>query len=96
MTGRTQSKSKVSRKTVSPRKTREAADGAGEPITPPSDGNKQLELRIKKSEAERDQLAEELASAREEIAQLKAKHTQAVNQIDWVLDSLHNIVDDKL
>ncbi len=43
--------------------------------------------------AERDRLKIELEAANAQIALLKERHTQVVNQIDWVLDSLHNIVE---
>jgi hypothetical protein len=45
-------------------------------------------------ERERDALKEELRQAREEIAQLKQQRDQVVNHIDWVIDSLHNLVED--
>lgn len=45
--------------------------------------------------AERDALASQLSAAKTEIALLKDRHTQVINQIDWVLDSLHTISDDE-
>ena len=32
-----------------------------------------------------------LAEAHARIAELEAKHTEVVNRIDWVIDSLHNL-----
>lgn len=47
--------------------------------------------RLSGLERERDQLAIELQSARLRIAELERLHDLAVNRIDWVLDSLHNL-----
>lgn len=36
-------------------------------------------------------LKAELAAARARIAELEQKHTEIINRIDWVIDSLHNL-----
>lgn len=47
--------------------------------------------RLSGLERERDELASQLQSARQRIAELERLHDLAVNRIDWVLDSLHNL-----
>ncbi len=54
-----------------------------------------LEAKFKVLQKERDALKKELAAANERIGQLEAQHTDAVNRIDWVIDSLHNLLEDK-
>jgi predicted nucleic acid-binding Zn-ribbon protein len=49
--------------------------------------------RIKTLEAERDRLKSELVEAEERIGRLEESRTEAVNRIDWVLDSLHNVLE---
>ncbi len=40
---------------------------------------------------ENARLKAELAEARARVAQLEQEHTEIVNRIDWVIDSLHNL-----
>ena len=40
-------------------------------------------------------LASELTAAREHIAELERKHSEIVNRIDWVIDSLHNLTEER-
>lgn len=40
---------------------------------------------------ENARLKAELAQAQARIAELEQKHTEIVNRIDWVIDSLHNL-----
>jgi hypothetical protein len=49
--------------------------------------------RIKTLEAERDRLKSDLVEAEERIGRLEESRTEAVNRIDWVLDSLHNVLE---
>jgi uncharacterized small protein (DUF1192 family) len=49
--------------------------------------------RIKALETERDRLKAELAEAEARIGRLEESRTEAVNRIDWVLDSLHNVLE---
>lgn len=52
-----------------------------------------LEERATALERERDQLKAELAAARAEIARLEGQRKDVANRIDWLIDSLHNIVE---
>jgi chromosome segregation ATPase len=54
-----------------------------------------LEGRMAELKRERDALAQELTAARQLITALEAARTQAVNRIDWVLDSLQSLTEDK-
>jgi len=49
--------------------------------------------RIKTLERERDRLKVQLAEAKERIARLEESRAEAVNRIDWVIDSLHNVLE---
>ncbi len=49
--------------------------------------------RIKTLEKECERLEAQLADAEARIARLEASRAEAVNRIDWVLDSLHNVLD---
>ena len=40
-------------------------------------------------------LTAELTAAHERIAELERKHSEIVNRIDWVIDSLHNLTDER-
>lgn len=40
-------------------------------------------------------LQAELAAARARIAELEAKHAEIINRIDWVIDSLHNLAEER-
>lgn len=47
--------------------------------------------RIAELEAERNRLSEELDAAKAKIRVLEQARDQAVNHIDWVIDSLHSL-----
>jgi hypothetical protein len=49
--------------------------------------------RAKQLERECDRLKEQLAEAHERIARLEQSRAEAVNRIDWVIDSLHNVLE---
>jgi chromosome segregation ATPase len=49
--------------------------------------------RIKTLERENTRLTAQLEEARERIARLEQSRTEAVNRIDWAIDSLHNILE---
>jgi uncharacterized coiled-coil DUF342 family protein len=49
--------------------------------------------RIKALEAERDRLKGDLTEAEERIGRLEESRNEAVNRIDWVIDSLHNVLE---
>ena len=45
-------------------------------------------------ERERDALRAELEVAQARIAELEKAREQVLNRIDWVIDSLHNLIED--
>lgn len=49
--------------------------------------------RIAELEAEAARLTAEVARMSAEIARLQQTHELVVNRIDWVIDSLHNLID---
>ena len=49
--------------------------------------------RVKALERERDRLKTQLAEAEARIARLEESRAEAVNRIDWVIDSLHNALE---
>jgi uncharacterized coiled-coil DUF342 family protein len=49
--------------------------------------------RIKALEAERDRLKSQLSEAEERIGRLEESRSETVNRIDWVIDSLHNVLE---
>jgi len=49
--------------------------------------------RIRSLERERDRLKAQLKEAEARIARLEESRTEAVNRIDWVIDSLHNVLE---
>ncbi len=49
--------------------------------------------RIKALEAERDRLKNQLTEAEERIGRLEESRNETVNRIDWVIDSLHNVLE---
>lgn len=59
----------------------------------PSPSDSALRAQLNAVRGERDALRERLREAEATIAALESRQSQAVNRIDWVLDSLHNVVD---
>ena len=49
--------------------------------------------RLAALERERDALRAELEAARQRIAALEAQRNQAVDRIDWVIDSLQHVIE---
>lgn len=49
--------------------------------------------RIKTLEAEADRLRSQLSEAQERIGRLEESRNETVNRIDWVIDSLHNVLE---
>jgi phage shock protein A len=76
-----------------PRKgKRPPARRAGErPIASFDSADRQVQ-RIKSLERECERLKGQLAEANERIAALEQRRAEAVNRIDWVIDSLHNVL----
>jgi uncharacterized protein (DUF3084 family) len=58
-----------------------------------ADPARRLESRIKALETERDQLKAELDVAVARARTLEDAHKQALNRIEWVIDSLQNALD---
>jgi sugar-specific transcriptional regulator TrmB len=54
-----------------------------------------LEARVLELKRERDELADKLAAATAEIATLDSSRVEAINRIDWVLDSLQTVLQEK-
>lgn len=54
---------------------------------------KQLESEARALKKQRDELRHELMAAKQRIAELQAINEDAVNRIDWVLDSLHSLLE---
>ncbi len=48
---------------------------------------------IRTLERERDRLKAQLQEAQERLARLEESRAEAVNRIDWVIDSLHNVLE---
>ena len=49
--------------------------------------------RLEALERERDQLKVKLADAEALVAKLQQARDEAVNRIDWAIDSLHNLLE---
>ena len=73
---------------ASARPPKQTAESAA-PLDAPS-----LLARVIRLESERDRLQAELATATARIQALEESREQVVNRIDWVIDSLRNLVDD--
>ena len=58
-----------------------------------SDSSEQSSSRIKALERDCDRLRTQLEEAQERIARLEEGRSETVNRIDWVLDSLHNVLE---
>lgn len=69
--------------------------GKTAPARPAGEGETARNPRIAALEQERDRLAAELAAAKARIAKLEEARSQVVNRIDWVIDSLHNLIEDE-
>jgi chromosome segregation ATPase len=78
---------RASRKSKRPAPRRAVSRGvSAEPAERPAS-------RVKSLERERDHLKAQLKEAEERIARLEESRTDAVNRIDWVIDSLHNVLE---
>lgn len=72
---------------------RPAARRAGERPVAAFDSADRHGQRIKSLERECERLKTQLAEANERIAALEQRRAEAVNRIDWVIDSLHNVLE---
>lgn len=78
-----------------PKKAKRAAPRKAAAKSDLSSAVERLEAKITALQSERDTLNSELKEARARIAELEAANKDAVNRIDWVIDSLHNILEEK-
>jgi hypothetical protein len=60
---------------------------------PSSDSPERSASYIKALERERDRLKAQLQETKERLARLEESRTEVVNRIDWVIDSLHNVLE---
>jgi chromosome segregation ATPase len=74
-------------------KAKRGAARPKETIAGLTEAMQRLEARAKALERERDGLKAEIEAARARIATLEESRSQVVNRIDWVIDSLHTLVD---
>jgi phage shock protein A len=82
---------RASRKSKRPVPRHGSAGGsAGAPVT---DLAQSTASRIKTLERENTRLQQQLEEANERVARLEESRSEAVNRIDWVIDSLHNILE---
>lgn len=72
---------------------RTASSKAGKPAKPQV-SLAQIEREMQALKSERDDLKTELTAAKQRISELEAINEDAVNRIDWVLDSLHSLVEE--
>jgi predicted RNase H-like nuclease (RuvC/YqgF family) len=72
---------------------RPAARRAGERTVATFDSADRQGQRIKSLERECERLKAQLSEANERIAALDQRRAEAVTRIDWVLDSLHNVLE---
>lgn len=75
--------------TKGPSRLAKQAASSGLPLDAPS-----LMARVLKLENERDRLELELSNALSRIRLLEESREQVVNRIDWVIDSLRNLIDE--
>jgi hypothetical protein len=73
---------------ASPRPAKQKAESAA-----PLDASSLL-ARVIRLESERDRLQADLARATSRIQALEESREQVVNRIDWVIDSLRNLIDE--
>ncbi|KAB2940089.1 MAG: hypothetical protein K8F92_01315 [Hyphomicrobium sp.] len=59
----------------------------------PAEAKLDAGARLEALERERDQLKAQLADAQALIAKLEQARDEAVNRIDWTIDSLHNVLE---
>lgn len=77
---------------VTRKSKRPAARRAGERPAALDSADRQGQ-RIKSLERECERLKAQLAEANERIAAFEQRRAEAVNRIDWVIDSLHNVLE---
>lgn len=73
--------------------TKRAAASKPRRPTKPMVDLEQLEREVMALKKERDDLRGELMAAKQRIGELEALNEEAVNRIEWVLDSLHTLLE---
>lgn len=63
------------------------------PTAPVTETGLDPAAQVREMARQRDQLAADLDAARRRIQELERLNEHVVNRIDWVLDSLHNLVE---
>lgn len=77
-----------------PGKQKRSRPAAAKPaVSAAGDAVARLETRALAAERERDALKAELEMARGRIAELERSRGQMADRIDWVIDSLHNLLE---
>lgn len=71
-----------------------SASGHATPATTPSCEATIPAAAFRLLETERDALRAELEAAKSRIAELERSREQVLNRIDWVIDSLHNLIEE--
>lgn len=64
---------------------------AGRPAS--AEGKRGTKGAVEALERERDELKAQLAVAQASIAKLERARDEALNRIDWTIDSLHNLLE---
>jgi hypothetical protein len=86
-------------KSAAPSAASSTAKSAARPPKQSADTGRPLDAssllaRVIRLESERDRLQADLAAATSRIQALEESREQVVNRIDWVIDSLRNLIDD--
>lgn len=87
------------RKSAAPRPAPSAGKSPARPPKQAAESAQPLDAssllaQVIKLESERDRLQAELATATSRIQALEESREQVVNRIDWVINSLRNLIDD--
>ncbi len=61
----------------------------------PAEGKRPAGGQVVALEKERDQLKAQLSAAQTQITKLEQARDEAVERIDWALDSLHSLLEDE-
>lgn len=87
----------VSTANVNPQPSRGRAGvaAAGRASAKAGPSEDELKARVDRLEHERDRLADENEMLKARCKELEARQRQAVERIDWIIDSLHNVLDKK-
>ena len=76
-----------------PAKRTPARKSAGTNATALANAIERLEAKMGKLQRERDDLRTKLNAVNARVKELEIANTNAVDRIDWVIDSLHNLLE---